>query len=144
MICKWMITLMFLGMIGANIEGNALEKTKETEIDSAVFAKVIENQLSAIRSGEINEAYTAYTSKEFRNITNLENFERFVKNFRAISNNKTVKIDHVSMLNNIATLQVTLTGQGNEDMGAEYDLIKEGDQWKILGIQMIRPADSIK
>lgn len=110
-----------------------------TPKDSEEILKLIENQMASIQAGDFVQAYNNYTSGQFREVTGLQDFSNFVKYYTVFSRNKNAFFGNLEFKNrSIATLQGTLTSTDGMNMKVEYDFIKEGTQWKIIGIELLR------
>lgn len=96
---------------------------------------VIDNQLEAMRSGDLEKAYS-YTSKDFQNSTSLSSFKEFVEKYPSLKQNDSHLFNERAVENNIGTVKGTLTAKDGAQTPIEYQLIKEGDGWKILSFQL--------
>lgn len=104
---------------------------------------VIEEQLSAIRSNKLTEAYYAYTSKEFQAATSLDDFKKFLKSFPELSKNNPTEFEDVEDQNNVKTVKGLITTESGEPFNLLYQLLEEDGKWKILNMKVI-PAKSEK
>lgn len=100
---------------------------------------VIEDQLTAVRSGDINKAYSEYTSSEFKKITSPQQFKQFISGFTVFSDNKSFQYNSINFEKSIATFEGALISKSGDTLQAEYDLVQENGKWKILGIQLFKP-----
>lgn len=96
----------------------------------------VEGQLTALRQNKISEAYYEYTSKEFQSTTSLDAFRQFLKSHPILLETKSIEIDEHKVEDNIGSLKGTLTSAAEETALIQYYLIKEGDRWKILRIEI--------
>jgi len=107
------------------------------------IADVAENQLKAIREGDIIKAYS-FTSKDFRSATTLEAFKKFVDAYPSLKNNKSVSFSSRETNNGLGTLVGTLKSVDNGTTPIEYKLVKENDEWKILNVKLNPSGAGIK
>lgn len=99
------------------------------------IADVAQNQLSALRSGDSAKAYS-YTSKDFQKATSLEEFKVFVKSYPSLSQNESVSFTTKAIENNLGTLKGSLKAKDGSVTPVEYQLVKEGSDWKILNLRL--------
>lgn len=107
------------------------------ENDAQEILEVIENQLSAVQAKDYKKAYLDYTAEAMRERTTLDRFIYYVKYYSVLNHNKNALFGNPEYRKNIAILRGTLTGTDGSSYKAEYHLIKEGTQWKVLGLQLI-------
>jgi len=106
------------------------------QIDENLLKNVIEDQMEALRAGDISRAYYIYTSSEFKTSSSLEDFSSFVNRYAVIAKNKTVDVTSTSRKENAVIFRGTLTSTDGQKLDVEYDLVKENDEWKIQGMQL--------
>jgi hypothetical protein len=112
-----------------------------TPEEAQEILSLIENQLNALIHGDIQQAYFAYTSEPFRHKTSFEDFQFFVESYSVFTRNKNAFFGNIEFkLNNIVSLQGTLSSTEGEVLRIEYNLFREGSLWKIIGIQLFRTA----
>lgn len=142
------LILAFSCSMPAMLEGNLklisqTDNTKPSDpIDSHQQLALIENQLAALREGDVDKAYFLYTSLEFKKTTSLKQFKQFIGSSRVFSENKSFHFNSVNFEKAIATFEGTLISKEGEALQTEYDLIQEDGKWKILGIQLFKPETS--
>jgi hypothetical protein len=113
------------------------------EETSKIIHNLITDQIEALKEGNIPKAYFAYTSNEFRTVTSLEDFKKFINSFSVFSKNKTIDLSRVNFeKNHQASYQGTLTSTNGETMNVVYEVVLENGDWKIMGIQLIKPSHS--
>lgn len=96
----------------------------------------VQNQLAALRSGDVEKAYYSYTSKDFQTNTSLDDFKKFIDHYPALKNNKSASFTEREVKNSEGMLKGTLKSNDGATTPIEYRLIKERDAWKIIGIQL--------
>jgi hypothetical protein len=102
------------------------------------------DQLAALRAGDIAKAYT-YTAKGFQQSTSLDNFKKFLGNYPTLTNNKSFSFSNREIKSDgIGKITGTLTANDNTTTPISYELIKEGDVWKILMIRVNPQGAGIK
>jgi Domain of unknown function (DUF4864) len=107
--------------------------------DSQEILALIEDQLTAIHANNILKAYTNFTANKFQESTSLDEFKYFVESFPVFSNNKNALFGNIDYKKEVAAIQGTLTATTGETLRVEYDFVKEGPQWKIIGIKLLKP-----
>lgn len=104
----------------------------------------VNGQLIALRDGDISKAYT-YTSKDFQKATSLDDFKKFLDHYPSLKNNASASFSERKIEdNNIGSVKGTLTSKDGAKTPIEYQLIKEGDSWKILGITVLPTGAGIE
>lgn len=101
---------------------------------------VIDNQLDALRRGDISKAYHTYTSKEFQESTSLEQFQDFIQAYPIFLNNQSAHFTQRSIKDNVGILKGNLTASDHKKVPVEYKLVKEEGKWKILSIRLLQPG----
>ncbi len=101
------------------------------------FPNVVEKQLEAIRSNHITEAYYHYASKEFQSRTSFVDFKKFINEHAVLKENQSFKVTKEHLHNLFASVDGVLTSRQNEKQKAQFKLVKEGDQWKILSVDLV-------
>jgi hypothetical protein len=107
--------------------------------DSQEILALIEDQIMAIQMTDASKAYYAFTADKFRDVTSLEEFKYFIDSFPVFSKNKNALFGNFEFKDGIASIQGTLTATTGETLKVEYDFVKEGPQWKIIGIRLLKP-----
>lgn len=112
-------------------------KTDAQPINAKALESVVNSQMSAIHSKNIDKAYLEYTSKGFKETTSLKDFESFLAIHPYISNYKSLTLPQLTFNGNIAVLSGTITANDQHAYPIEYQFAKEGDSWKILHINVL-------
>ena len=99
------------------------------------IADIADNQLEAIRTGNITKAYS-YGSLDFQATTTLEDFQNFIVAYPSLKNNKSSNWTNREISNSNGTLTGTITANDGSVTPIEYHFIKENTKWKILGLQL--------
>ncbi|RUR04542.1 DUF4864 domain-containing protein [Legionella sp. km772] len=104
-------------------------------------------QLEALRAGNINEAYS-YTSQEYQQAISLANFQKWLAENPELKNNKSANFTQRGITNspvnnaagylNSGFLEGTITTNDGKKIGIKYIFLKENDRWKIVGIFLER------
>lgn len=97
--------------------------------------KLVNEHLKAIATGDIEKAY-AYTSSAFKNTTNREAFQEFVNSYPILKDAQEFTSLNRSMENGVTTLKGTIHASNGSQQEAEYQLIKEGTDFKIQYIHL--------
>lgn len=119
-----------------------LQAEENTDFDSSFLTKTISDQLQQIKQKDLYSAYEDYTSEKFRESTPFEDFARFVEQNAVFSKNSSIEFGELTFNNNIATIFVDLKSGDDLHEQVEYDLVKEGDEWKVLSIKIIATQSS--
>jgi hypothetical protein len=143
--------VFFEGDKRAHLEYILLKEGDEWKIaDIAVAAKsvkgfekpedVVHEQLRAIREQELPLAYFEFFSDEYRQTTPYKDFVKYVKLHAPLGENKRAEFAKPFNLGKVATLKGTIYSLQNEKALVEYELVKEDEEWKILGVEVIENA----
>lgn len=95
----------------------------------------IDAHLAALRAGDIRGAYEQ-TSSAFKQTTSLEQFAAFISTYPSLSKNKKASFSERSWEGSQGHVKGTLTDESGGVLPVEFRLIKENDQWRILGINL--------
>ena len=98
--------------------------------------KVVGNQLQALRNHRVSKAYYEYTSKEFQQTTSLPQFREFLSIYPVLHDNVSYRIESSTIENNRAQVTGILVSKGMEEMKADWGLVKEGDEWKVVSLRL--------
>jgi hypothetical protein len=97
-----------------------------------------EDQLTALRTGDIQKAYS-YTSSEYQETISLAAFTKWVEQVPQLKNNQQISFDERGLNNytgflDSGFLEGTLISKDKKTIRVKYLFIKEKGVWKILGI----------
>lgn len=92
-------------------------------------------QLASLKSGNIETAYSM-TSKDFQNATSLNKFKIFVEQNPVLKNYKSVSFTDRKVETGSGYLGGTIENADGVKTKIEYQLVKEGDKWKIQAMQL--------
>lgn len=95
----------------------------------------VEKQLTALKTNNFQEAYYDYTSKDFQTNNSFENFKKTFSNHPILHKFTILKLGNVTENNNYGSLKAVLQAPSKEGAEILFNLIKEGETWKILSIQ---------
>ncbi len=98
--------------------------------------EIVENQLKALKSHHISEAYYEYTAREFQNTTSLPQFREFLKAYPVLSNSHAYQLEMAGMKKKHAYVIGRLVSQDFDEMKAEWTLIKEDGEWKVAALKL--------
>lgn len=93
----------------------------------------VDRQLMAFRSGDIQSAY-GETSQAFRESTSFDDFRKFVENYPILTKIEEHTFSERKVENGVGYLSGKLITKDGGVQPVEYRLVKENDEWKILGI----------
>jgi len=88
---------------------------------------------SLLQQGRVHDAYLA-TAADFRAATSEEDFTAFLQT-TALVNYQSASWSSRSIKNNTGRLEGTVTTKEGGQVPVEVDLVKEGEQWKILSLR---------
>lgn len=123
---KAIIALTSLGII----MGTVVALLQEDATD------VVKQQLQALKEDHLTEAYYNYTSKGFREATSLEQFRDFVKGHSAFIKNSSVEFIERNIHDDEGLLEASLSSINGTTTHIDFQMIREGDKWKILSIRI--------
>lgn len=103
---------------------------------------VIDKQLEALAKEDISKAYYDYSSKNFQAAFTLDQFRQFVDENPILTHHQSAHFTERSIKDNVSSLKGKITSPDHRETPIEYQLIKEGDQWKILS--MLLPSKKRK
>lgn len=124
-----------------NEEGNwkiLLMKASAPEakpVDVKELLSVIENELNALKLGDIRRAYYDYLSDQLKSENTLEVYETFVKKYPIFFDFDSIHILEPFIEENIARVTVEIKRDG-ESSEIEYILEMENGEWKIAGMHV--------
>ena len=101
--------------------------------------KVIDAQLAALNEGDLQKAYD-HCSQGFRNATSFEKFKAFVEANPKVFKSKSSSFTNRNISGNQGTFRGTITGQDGTVTPIKFTVVKEGENWKVLGI-FLNPGD---
>ncbi len=107
------------------------------EFNSKVLVTVIQDQLSAIKQGELGRAYYDFTTENFRKKTSFTQFSNFVNANPAMVFNAQSIFDDLRYERNSATFTTVLTSIRGISRRVSYELVLDNGQWKINNITVI-------
>ena len=107
---------------------------------TTALVNVVDNQLYALRNGNIELAYS-YNSNNLKQNLSIDGFRRLVEQFPALKNNESSHFDVRKILNNAGFLSGTLTAKDGVKTPVEYQLISESGSWKIFNIKVVGPVN---
>lgn len=108
---------------------------------STDLSDVTEGQLESLRSNKLTEAYYKYTSTDFQSSTPFEKFKEFVRSYPILLHHTSVTFSDSSTKKNLGSIRAVLETNGKTEAEIKYKLIKEGDNWRILSMQLVEYRD---
>jgi hypothetical protein len=109
----------------------------------------VNDQLAALRNNDIDRAYS-YCSLEFQKVTSRDDFLTLIETYPILKNAKEFSsLDRQKQAGGTTVLKGTITGRDGSKLPAEYQLVREKDQWKIqflrlspAGVQVDEPPQA--
>lgn len=109
------------------------------------LVSTMQNQLEALRAGNIDKAYYDYTSTDFQQSTSLADFKAFIRQHPELTRNKSSTFATREINNdNTGDIKGTLTSTDGITTSIEYILVREKNMWKIIGIKIPATDAGIK
>jgi len=121
----WLKGLIALLLVGALVGLFIQLKKNDAE-------ETIKNQLNALKTGKLTEAYYQYTSKEFQKATSLEKFKEVIRSFPLLTQVSNLSIDEKDEEDDQESIKATLESDDNQSFKMDYGLVKEDGDWKIV------------
>jgi hypothetical protein len=97
------------------------------------------SELSALRAGNVEEAYS-YTSSAFQKGVSLDTFKSFVASYPALHDNVDSTFSDVEYKDGDGLIKGALNMKDGSAVPVTMDLVKENDQWKVNEIN-VRKSD---
>ena len=113
---------------------------EDTRNTTAAMIAPIEQQLSALRSGDLLGAYKGIVSKQFQEKTPLEAFKAFVIVYPILTTHQEYDFKEHEMDNNRGIVTILLNPD-REATPVEYRMVLENDLWKIQMMRLVATGD---
>ncbi|MCP5140721.1 MAG: DUF4864 domain-containing protein [Gammaproteobacteria bacterium] len=99
------------------------------------LVQVADDHLAALRQGDVDTAYSL-TSTRFREETPLAVYKQFVASYPILTGHQTFEAGEREFSGDVGTVKGTLTG-GDHGVGqVEFQMVKEGEVWRIQGFEL--------
>lgn len=99
------------------------------------LVQVADDHLAALRSGDVDSAY-ALTSKAFRSTTPLVTYRQFLAAYPILTTHENFEHGERAFENGTGYVKGTLNGGPNGVASVEFQMVKEGDVWRIQGFEL--------
>jgi uncharacterized Zn finger protein (UPF0148 family) len=96
--------------------------------------------LTLIRDGKFDEAYQKYASNEFKKATPQEDFLEFIKGYPLLEKFETITFPKAVVRNGVGSLGAIVKEKESEAY-VKFYLIHEDQNWKILSMRILSPAE---
>lgn len=96
----------------------------------------VEEQLVALNDNRISQAYYEYTSKEFQKTTSIKQFKEFLSIYPVLFETRSYRLKLEETDENRAQVSGVLVSQGLEEMQANWGLVKENEEWKVVSLRL--------
>lgn len=103
------------------------------------MTQAIQNQLAALRHGDIEKAYT-YLASETTSTVSLENFKNYIARYPVLTQNTTASFPERKFENDKGYAKGTVESADGKKAVVEYLLAKENNQWKIVAIRVVEQS----
>jgi hypothetical protein len=102
------------------------------------------DQLRALKSRQLTEAYYGFTTRDFQEATSLEKFKEVIRSFPYLSEVKSIEVLDKEEQDAVATLKVAVTTQKGASFVMEYQLAKDEGKWKIVYFKLMRAPQAFE
>lgn len=109
----------------------------------STLSQTINDHFSAIRKGNITEAYYNYTAKELQKVISLDSFRELVTTTPVFIDNQSVKVIDSTLDYPYGVVDFHLISQNEDEVAGEYKLYREGGKWKIYDILIALPEEQL-
>lgn len=92
---------------------------------------VVTGQLKALKYQDFKQAYEQYASNEYRRQHTFADFERFIESTSPFTERVKSSFESMGQRGGTMILRGELTGLDNKKYLVEYELVREGKEWKI-------------
>lgn len=107
----------------------------ESSSTSISWLLPIDIQLRALRSKDLNKAYTDPTAKDFQEATPFEDFKKFIDHFPLFFTHNDISVKAQTVQENQADITIILNPE-KEAIAVRYLLKKENGNWKIWSMNV--------
>lgn len=106
---------------------------------TAPMTNVIQNQLTALRAGNIDKAYS-YMANQTKVDVTLNDFKQFMQTYPIMTTNVSASFPERKISDGEGYAAGTLVTKEGTKTIVEYRLAKENNQWKIVAIRINKPT----
>ncbi len=103
---------------------------------------MLEDHIRAINQSNYELAYT-YFAEDLKEDFSLQEFREELERFSSLLPSRNSSFSHVTVVNNKATIEGTLTGRDGAIFPVRYELIREQGVWRISNYQWTSPGERI-
>lgn len=96
--------------------------------------KVVQEQLEAIKTKQLTEAYYAFTSKDFQEATSLAQFKEFIKPLPALLESELLTLDNMDDQDDYKRVKGVIKEANQDPIILHFQLTKEDEKWKVFSI----------
>lgn len=120
-----------------------LKESRQADQEETATLELIERvdeQLKALRKNDVIDAYYGFVSKDFQKETPLQVFREFINANPILFNYRGVNFKDRSIENGRGYVNLILNSESG-DYYLEYNLMREGGEWKIWSLRIILPPE---
>lgn len=108
---------------------------------SSGAADATRTHLALLKNGDVQSAYEG-TANGFRSATSLKQYRKFLQEYPQLTDVASSSFGDRKVENGTARLSGTLTNSAGQESPIQVLLVKEGEEWKILSIDLTSPTPS--
>lgn len=109
------------------------------DFSSSSLITVIEGQLTALRNGQIEDAYS-YTAQSYQKGNSVDAFKNFVYAHPILLTNVRSSFSERRIMGNRGYARGSLIGKDDTQTAVIYELTKEEGQWKVVNMNIAVPV----
>ena len=105
---------------------------------SRSYSDVAREELEAIRAEDASYAYTL-TSKGFQEHVSLADFQAYINQHPILKDYTDLSFNEQKTENSVNYLHGVITGADGSQQQVDFELVKEGSEWKVQNMQLSMP-----
>jgi uncharacterized protein DUF4864 len=105
--------------------------------------RTIQEHLSAINEGNFELAYTKF-SESYKRENSFQKFRDDMEEFSSLLPAEKSSFGNISIVNDHASVEGTLTGRDGAIFPVQYELMKENGVWRITKFHWTSPGERIR
>lgn len=126
----WSLHVVLPNAAEAKVSSNDLKMVKST----------VDTLFDMMKKDSGDKAYSQLFSQRFQGATPLPAFLSFIKSYPLLTNFDTINYSEPVGVQNLIAIEATLN-RGKEFLQLQFSFEKVEDQWKILGVKLLKSSD---